>query len=58
MRGRYLLQIRTAESPGFLLNPAAVPVHDPSLITTHPQMEDAPENIMTRMILRAMLMPA
>ena len=40
MRGRYLLQIRTAESPGFLLNPAAVPVHDPSLITTHPQMED------------------
>ena len=40
MRGRYLLQIRTPESPGFLLNPAVVPVHDPSLITTHPQMED------------------
>jgi hypothetical protein len=38
MRGRYLLQIRTPESPGFFLSPAVVPVHDPTLITTHPQM--------------------
>ncbi|MFO7633284.1 MAG: hypothetical protein R6W76_12120 [Caldilinea sp.] len=38
MRGRYLMQIRTPESPGFLLSPAVVPVHDPSLITAHPQM--------------------
>lgn len=40
MRGRYLMQIRTPESPGFFLNPAVVPVHDPALITTHPQMKD------------------
>lgn len=38
MRGRYLLQIRTPESPGFFLSPAVVPVYDPALITTHPQM--------------------
>ena len=40
MRGAYLLQIRTPTSPGFFLNPAVVPVHDPSLITAHPHMED------------------
>ena len=38
MRGRYLLQIRTPESPGFFLSPAVVPVYDPALITAHPQM--------------------
>jgi hypothetical protein len=38
MRGRYLLQIRTPESPGFFLSPAVVPVYDPRLITAHPQM--------------------
>lgn len=38
MRGDYLLQIRTPESPGFVLSPAVVPVHDPTLITTHAQM--------------------
>jgi hypothetical protein len=38
MRGRYLLQIRTPESPGFFLSPAVVPVHDPALITTHPHL--------------------
>lgn len=38
-RGSYLLQVRGAESPGFLLNPAVVPVHDPALIIPHPQME-------------------
>ena len=39
MRGRYLLQIRTPESPGFFLSPAVVPVHDPALITTHPHLD-------------------
>ena len=38
--GAYLLQIRHPQSPGFFLNPAVVPVHDPSLITTHPAMQD------------------
>jgi hypothetical protein len=36
MRGDYLLQIREPDSPGFMLSPAVVPVHDPSLITTLP----------------------
>lgn len=40
MRGAHLLQIRGLESPAFFLNPAVVPVHDPSLITAHPQMDD------------------
>ncbi len=40
MRGAYLLQIRTPTSSGFFLNPAVVPVHDPSLITAHPHMDD------------------
>jgi hypothetical protein len=36
MRGDRLLQIRDPESAGFVLNPAVVPVHDPTLITTTP----------------------
>ena len=35
-RGSHLLQIRDPLSPGFVLNPAVVPVHDPALITTLP----------------------
>jgi hypothetical protein len=35
-RGDYLLQIRDPLSPGYVLNPAVVPVHDPALITTLP----------------------
>jgi hypothetical protein len=35
-RGDYLLQIRDPLSPGFCLNPAVVPVHDPTLITSLP----------------------
>ena len=31
-----LLQIREPDSPGFMLSPAVVPVHDPALITTLP----------------------
>ena len=33
-RGEGLLQIREPDSPGFMLSPAVVPVHDPDLITT------------------------
>jgi hypothetical protein len=36
-RGRHLLQIRDPLSPGYVLNPAVVPVHDPALITTLPE---------------------
>lgn len=36
MRGDGLLQIREPDSPGFVLSPAVVPVHDPALITTLP----------------------
>ena len=36
MRGGALLQIREPDSPGFVLSPAVVPVHDPALITTLP----------------------
>jgi hypothetical protein len=36
MRGDGLLQIREPDSPGFVLSPAVVPVHDPALITTIP----------------------
>lgn len=36
MRGDGLLQIREPDSPGFVLSPAVVPVHDPALITTVP----------------------
>jgi hypothetical protein len=35
-RGDGLLQIREPDSPGFMLSPAVVPVHDPALITTLP----------------------
>lgn len=35
-RGDGLLQIREPDSPGFMLSPAVVPVHDPSLVTTLP----------------------
>lgn len=35
-RGRSLLQIREPTSPGYCLNPAVVPVHDPALLTTLP----------------------
>ena len=35
-RGECLLQIREPDSPGFMLSPAVVPVHDPSLISTLP----------------------
>jgi hypothetical protein len=35
-RGDGLLQIREPDSPGFVLSPAVVPVHDPALITTLP----------------------
>ena len=36
MRGDGLLQIREPDSPGYMLSPAVVPVHDPALITTLP----------------------
>ena len=39
-RGAHLLQIRDPLSPGFMLNPAVVPAHDPSLITTLPGRVD------------------
>lgn len=39
-RGDGLLQIRDPQSPGFVLNPAVVPVHDPALITTLPNRID------------------
>jgi hypothetical protein len=35
-RGRYLMQIREPDSPGYMLSPAVVPIHDPALITTLP----------------------
>ena len=35
-RGGGLLQIREPDSPGYVLSPAVVPVHDPALITTLP----------------------
>jgi hypothetical protein len=34
--GDHLLQIRDPLSPGYVLNPAVVPVHDPALISTVP----------------------
>jgi hypothetical protein len=36
MRGDGLLQIREPDSPGFVLSPAVVPAHDPTLITSLP----------------------
>ncbi len=38
-RGQHLLQIREPDSPGFMLSPAVVPVHDPALVITHPHMD-------------------
>lgn len=35
-RGGHVLQIRDPLSPGYVLNPAVVPIHDPALITSHP----------------------
>jgi hypothetical protein len=40
MRGEGLLQIREPDSPGFMLSPAVVPVHDPTLITTLPNRRE------------------
>jgi len=39
-RGQGLLEIRGATSPGFVLNPAVVPVHDPLLLVTAPGATD------------------
>jgi hypothetical protein len=39
-RGDALLQIRDPLSPGFMLNPAVVPAHDPALLTTLPGRAD------------------
>ncbi len=39
-RGGHLLQIRDPLSPGYVLNPAVVPVHDPALITSLPARTD------------------
>jgi hypothetical protein len=39
-RGGLLLQIRDPRSPGYVLNPAVVPVHDPALITTLPSRDE------------------
>lgn len=39
-RGDHLLQIRDPLSPGYVLNPAVVPVHDPTLITSLPNRVD------------------
>jgi hypothetical protein len=39
-RGDRLLQIRDPSSPGYCLNPAVVPIHDPALITSLPSRTD------------------
>jgi hypothetical protein len=39
-RGDGLLQIREPDSPGFMLSPAVVPVHDADLITTLPGRQE------------------
>jgi hypothetical protein len=39
-RGAHLLQIRDPLSPGYCLNPAVVPAHDPALITSLPARTD------------------
>ena len=39
-RGMHLLQIRDPSSPGYVLNPAVVPVHDPALISSLPARTD------------------
>jgi hypothetical protein len=38
--GTHLLQIRDPLSPGYVLNPAVVPVHDPALITSLPNRDE------------------
>jgi hypothetical protein len=38
--GTHLLQIRDPSSPGYVLNPAVVPVHDPALITSLPGRDE------------------
>lgn len=38
--GTHLLQIRDPLSPGYVLNPAVVPIHDPALITTLPDRSE------------------
>lgn len=40
MRGDLLLKIREPDSPGFMLSPAVVPAHDPTLLTTRPDRLD------------------
>jgi hypothetical protein len=40
LRGGGLLQIREPDSPGFMLSPAVVPVHDPDLVTTLPGRQE------------------
>lgn len=40
LRGAGLLQIREPDSPGFMLSPAVVPVHDPALISTLPDRRE------------------
>jgi hypothetical protein len=39
-RGSHLLQIRDPLSPGYALNPAVVPIHDPALITSLPNRDE------------------
>jgi len=39
-RGDHLLQIRDPLSPGYCLNPAVVPAHDPMLVTSLPARTD------------------
>lgn len=39
-RGQYVMQVREPDTPGFFLNPACIPAHDPSLITTLPGVRD------------------
>ena len=39
-RGTRLVQIRGPLSPGYVLNPAVVPIHDPALITTLPSRDE------------------
>ena len=39
-RGDHLLQIRDPLSPGYCLNPAVVPAHDPTLVTSLPARTD------------------
>jgi hypothetical protein len=39
-RGDRLLQIRDPGSPGYVLSPAVVPVHDPALVSTLPERSE------------------